>query len=353
MKAAIYFGPGDIRCTNIADVALHNDHDMLVKVTATSICGSDLHIYRGALDPIMDKGHSQTGHELIGEVLEVGKSVDRFRPKDRISMGYSVSCGHCYMCQAGQTAHCEATHKAVYGFGVPFGNLNGTHAEALVIPYADQNAMKIPATVGDLAAITLSCNLPTAVIANQLAAIEPGERVALIGCGPTGLMTLDVALLKGPATVVALDKLDDRLAVARSKGAVGINVNLESWKEQALEITEGRWFDKVIEVVGSGEALQIALDLVRPGGVIAAMGVFCETNFNLNLADVFLRDITLHMQGFANVQPAMWESLRLLESGIIHPQEYFTHTFALSGIDKAFATFHKKSDGAMKVSILP
>lgn len=353
MKAAVYFAPGDIRCSEIADPVIRQDHEMLVKVTATSICGSDLHLYRGALDPIMDRGRSQTGHELIGEVIDVGRSVGRFRPKDRISMGYSVSCGHCYMCEVGQTAHCETTNKAVYGFGVPFGNLNGTHAEALVIPHADGHAMKIPASVGDQEAVTLSCNLPSAVIANRLADIGVGERVAVIGCGPTGLMSLDIALLRGPAVVVALDKLEYRLDIARRKGATALNVSADGWKEQALAATGGRGFDKVIEVVGLGESLQMALDLVRPGGTVAAIGVYCEPTFNLNLADVFLRNISLHMNGFANVTPAMWESLRLLERGVVQPGEYFTHTFPLTKIDEAFSTFHNKADGALKMLLRP
>jgi len=353
MKAAVYFAAQDIRCTRIPDPVLRLDHEMLVKVVATSICGSDLHLYRGALDPIMEKGKSQTGHELIGEVVDVGAAVGRFRPKDRISMGYSVSCGHCAMCNVGQTAHCETTSKAVYGFGVPFGSMNGTHAEALVIPHADGHAMKIPAEVSDEAAVTLSCNLPSAIIANKLAAIEPGENVALIGCGPTGLMALDIALQKGAAKIVAFDQLDYRLDIARAKGALTINVQQEGWKELALEQTGGRGFDKVIEVVGYPESLQMALDLVRPGGTVAAIGVFTDPAFNLNLADVFLRNISLHMNGFANVQPVMWEGLRMLERGVVDPAPYFSHRFGLDEIDRAFTTFHRKDDLALKMLIRP
>ena len=140
MKAAVYFGPEDIRCTDIGEPEIKHSHEMLVKVKATSICGSDLHLYRGSLDAIMDKGKSQTGHELVGEVLETGKSVSGFQTGDRVTMAYSCSCGECYMCNVGQTAHCETTRKGVYGFGVPFGNMNGTHAELMTIPYADAHA---------------------------------------------------------------------------------------------------------------------------------------------------------------------------------------------------------------------
>lgn len=353
MKAAVYYGPEDIRCTNIPDASLREDHEMLVKVVATSICGSDLHLYRGALDPIMEKGKSQTGHELIGEVVQVGKGVARFKPKDRISMGYSVSCGHCFMCEVGQTAHCEVTNKAVYGFGVPFGSVNGTHAEALVIPHADGHAMKVPAGISDEAAVTLSCNLPSAIIANKFADIQVGERVAVVGLGPSGLMCLDIALQKGPSRIVALDRLSHRLEAASKKGALAIDISKDDWKEKALAETGGRGFDKVIEVVGLPESLQMSLDLVRAGGTVSAIGVFCDPAFNLNTADVFLRNISLHMNGFATVQPYMFDALLLLEREVVKPQEYFSHTFAVADIDKAFSTFYKKSDKAMKMLVRP
>jgi alcohol dehydrogenase len=353
MKAAVYFGPEDIRCADIADPVLREDHEMLVQVIATSICGSDLHLYRGALDPIMARGQSQTGHELVGRVLQVGNRVGRFKAGDRVSMAYSVSCGHCAHCQVGQTAHCQTTHNAVYGFGVPFGNLNGTHAEAMVIPHADAHAIHVPDGLDDTAAVTLSCNLPSAIIANRLADIRIGERVAVVGCGPTGMMSLDIARTRGPGRLVALDKQGYRLDLARSRGAVGIDVGEEGWKERALQESGGHGFDKVIEVVGTPESLQASLDLVRPGGTIAAIGVFTDSAFNLNLADVFLRNITLHMNGFANVQPYLQEAIRLVERAVIDPRTWFTHQFALADIDQAFATFHQKRDGAMKVLVRP
>lgn len=353
MKAAVYFGPKDIRAADVPDPELTQEHEILGEVSATSICGSDLHLYRGALDPIMEKGRSQTGHELIGTVKEVGSSVGKFVPGDRVTMAYSCSCGECYMCEVGQTAHCETTQKAVYGFGVPFGDLNGTHAEALVLPHADGHALKVPDSVSDAAALTLSCNLPSAIIADKLADIRPGESVALIGCGPTGLMTLDIIAHKAAGKVVAIDTVDHRLQAAARKGIETVNASADDWKETALGLADGRGFDKVIEVVGLPETLQASLDLIRPGGTITAIGVFCDQEFNLVLADVFLRDITSHMNGFANVQPFMWESLRLLERGVVDPDEYFSHDFSVANIDDAYRTFFEKSDNAMKMMIRP
>jgi alcohol dehydrogenase len=213
--------------------------------------------------------------------------------------------------------------------------------------------MKVPQGIPDEAAITLSCNLPSAIIANRLADIRVGEAVALVGCGPTGMMALDIARHRGPGRLVVLDKLEYRLEAARRLGAIGINAGDEHWKDKALAETGGRGFDKVIEVVGYPESLQMCLDLVRPGCTVAAMGVFCDTTFNLNLADVFLRNISLHMNGFACVQPYMAEALRLLECGVVRPETYFSHRFPLQRIDEAFQTFHEKRDAAMKVLIRP
>lgn len=164
---------------------------------------------------------------------------------------------------------------------------------------------------------------------------------------------MDIALGKSAGQVVCIDRLDYRLAVAATKGATIINSSKEGWKEEALSLTNGRGFDKVIEVVGYPETLQMCLDIIRPGGTIAAIGVFCDQEFNLVLADVFLRDISLHMNGFANVQPYMWEGIRLMESGVINPAEYFSHEYKLDNIDQAFKTFYEKSDNALKMLIRP
>jgi alcohol dehydrogenase len=353
MKAAIYFGAQDVRCEDIAVPEIEAHHEVLVKVIATSICGSDLHVYGGALEAIMEKGKSQTGHELIGTIVECGNDVAKFKPGDRVTMGYSCSCGACHMCDLGQTAHCEKTQNAVYGFGTAFGALNGTHAEYLRLPYADGHAMTVPEEISDAAAVTLSCNLPSAMIANQLADIQPGDNVAIVGCGPTGLMALEIARQRNPRCLVAFDRVLDRLQMAADRGAEIFNAEDAEHINQSLTHTGDRGFDKVIEVVGSPQSLQAAIDLVRPGGTIAAIGVFTTDTFNLNLADVFLRDISLHMNGFANVQPVMSEAMRLLQEKLINVDDMFTHEFRLGEIDKAYKTFHQQLDGASKVLIRP
>jgi len=354
MKTAIYYGPKDIRCGEKKSPKISDKDEIRVKVLATSICGSDLHLYRGDLDAIMEKGVSQTGHELCGEVLEVGLNVTKFQIGDRISMAYSCSCGECYMCECGQTAHCETTQKAVYGFGVPFGNLNGTHTQEMIIPHAQAHTMKIPEDISDAAALTLSCNMPTAVIADELTNIQVGEKVAIIGAGPTGLMSLDIALTKtAPKNIVVIEPVKHRREIASSKGVTVVNSNDKDFKKQALKISGERGFDKIIEMVGFPETLQTALDLIRPGGTIAALGVFTAQEFNLVLGDVFLRDISLHMNGFANVQPYMKKALSYIQDGIVNPNSYFSHEFELKDIDKAFKMFNDKDDNVLKVLIKP
>jgi alcohol dehydrogenase len=353
MKAAIYYGPREIRVEEVSDPKISAPHEMLVKVRASSICGSDLHIWRGTLDGIMTRGSSRLGHELSGEVVDVGQAVGNFKPGERVTMAYSASCGECYMCRVGQTAHCETTHKAVYGFGTAFGDLNGAQAEYLVIPYADAHALKVAPGLSDEQALTLSCNLPSAVIANRLANLHSGESLAVVGLGPTGLMSLDLALKRGPGRVFAFDPVAARRAYAERTFGITVLEPDAGGLEQVRQATGQRGVDKVIEVVGTPESLQLAIDVVRPGGTVAAIGVFPDNQFNLNLADVFLRDLSVHMNGFANVQPFMWEAQRMLVEGITDPSRLFTHHFRLDETGEAFRVFGEKEDGVLKVMIHP
>ncbi|RAQ94157.1 alcohol dehydrogenase [Thermogemmatispora tikiterensis] len=353
MKAAVYYGPQDVRIDEVPRPALTDPHAMVVRVRATSICGSDLHIWRGTLDGIMKRGSSRLGHELSGEVVEVGSAVGAFKPGDRVTMAYSASCGECYMCRVGQTAHCLTTQKAVYGFGTAFGDLNGCQAEYLLIPFADAHAMKVAPGLSDEQALTLSCNLPSAVIANRLADLQPGESLAVVGLGPTGLMSLELALKRGPGLVFAFDPVPYRRAYAQKTYGVTSLSPDEQGLQQVKEATDGRGVDKVIEVVGTPASLQLSLDLARPGGTIAAIGVFPDNQFNLNLADVFLRDLSLHMNGFANVQPFMWEAQRLILTGVIDPSRLFSHRFRLDEVSDAFRIFNNKEQEVLKVLIAP
>lgn len=353
MKAAVYFGPRDVRTVDVEDPKITEQHQMLVKVRATSICGSDLHIWRGTLDEAMGKGHSTLGHELCGEVVEAGAAVGRFKTGDRVSMAYSASCGDCYMCRVGNTAHCQTTQSAVYGYGVGFGDLNGTQAEYMVIPHADAHTMKVDDALDDRQALTLSCNLPTAVLANKLVDVQIGESLCVVGLGPTGMMALDLAVKRNPGKVFAFDPVEHRRKAAAERYDVETFAPGEEGIEAVKAATAGRGADKVIEMVGTGDSLDLCYQLVRAGGTIAGLGVFTDVEHKLNLLDIFFRDITLHKRGFASVWPEMWEAHRMILEGKITVTEMFTHEFGLDQTNEAYKTFAEKLDNVEKVIIRP
>lgn len=353
MKAAVYFGPKDIRTVDVDDPKITEPHQILVKVRATSICGSDLHIWRGTLDQAMGKGHSTLGHELSGEVIETGAEVGRFVKGDRVSMGYSASCGDCYQCRHHNTAHCQVTKSAVYGFGVGFGDLNGTQAEYMVIPHADAHTLKIDEALTDAQALTLSCNLPTAVLANKLVDVQIGESLVIVGLGPTGMMALDLATKRGPGKVFAFDPVAHRREAARARYGIEVFEPGEAGVEAVKAATGGRGADKVIEMVGTGESLDLSFSLIRAGGTMAGLGVFTDMAHPVNLLDVFFRDITLHMRGFASVWPEMWNAQRLITEGKITLTEMFTHNFSLDQAGDAYRVFGERLDNVEKVLIRP
>lgn len=353
MKAAVYFGPKDIRCVDVDEPKITQPHEILVKVRATSICGSDLHIWRGTLDGLMKRGESRLGHELSGEVVEVGREVGRFKPGDRVSMAYSVSCGECYQCRKNNTAHCETTKAAVYGYGAAFGDLNGTQAEYMIIPLADAHTLRVHPDLDDRQALTLSCNLPTAVLANELADVKPGDSLAVVGLGPTGVMALELALRRGPSKVFAFDPVPHRREHVASRFGVETLVPGEEGIEKVKEATQGRGVDKVIEMVGTPESLDLCLRLVRAGGTVAALGVFTDQHFDLNLLDFFFRDIQLKGAGFASVWPYMWEAQRLMLEGVVDVKPLFTHEFGLEQVGEAYRVFGEKLDNVEKVVIRP
>lgn len=353
MKAAVYFGPQDVRVQTVPDPILREPGSVIVKVQATSICGSDLHLYRGTMDGIMEKGHSRLGHELCGQVIEVGRDVQTLVPGDRVSMAYSASCGQCWMCLHGMTAHCLTTQKAVYGFGKAFGDLNGTQAEYMEIPYADAHTVKIAPSLSDEMALLLSCNMPSALIAATLLDIQPGDTVGIVGLGPTGMMALALARSRTDAAIMAFDPLGYRREWASSHFQAAALSGNPGDREVVMEETQHRGLDKVIEAVGTPQSLELSLSIVRPGGTVAAMGVFTDAAWPLNLADVFLRDISLHMHGFANVYPFMEEAQLILSQHTVDLTGLFTHEFSLDDTSEAYEIFSGKQDHVMKVVIRP
>jgi threonine dehydrogenase-like Zn-dependent dehydrogenase len=353
MRAAVYHGAGDIRIEEVPDPKLEEPTDVIVRTRTASMCGSDLYLYQGEADELVRKGHTTLGHEICGEVVEVGDAVARFRAGERVTFPYSVSCGTCFFCRVGQTAHCETTGKAIYGYGVAFGDLGGSQAEYVRVPLADRHLEHVPDDVSDEAAIFLSCNLPAAVIAVAAADIRPTDTVAIVGCGPTGLLALQLARLRSPRRVLAFDRVAHRLERARQLGAETVDVDATDPVAAAMEATGGRGVDAVIEFVGRGAAFNLAVSICRPGGVLAGGGVYLERDHPVSLFDLYFKNLQLRLNGFANAKTAMWEAQRLVQSGAIDPTALLSHRVSLEEFPQAAAAFSRRDPGVLKLLVTP
>ncbi|MCX9191524.1 alcohol dehydrogenase [Carbonactinospora thermoautotrophica] len=353
MRAAVYQGPGDVKIAEVADPRIEDSRDLIVKTRTASMCGSDLYLYHGEVEQMVAPGRTTLGHEICAEVVETGKDVTRFSPGDRVTFPYSVSCGLCFLCRAGQTAHCETSGKAIYGYGTAFGDLGGSQAEYVRVPLADNHLEHVPDSIDDEAALLLSCNLPAAIIAVEAAEIRPTDTVAVIGCGPTGLLALQLARQRTHAPVLAFDRVAYRLARAEQLGATPVNVDRDPVPEKVAEVTAGRGVDKVVEFAGRGPAFGLAVSTARPGGVISGGGVYLENEYPVSLFDMYFKNLQLRLNGFANAKTAQWQAMRVLEHGVIDPAAVITHRVTLEEFPDAAAAFAARAEGFLKLVITP
>jgi len=289
MKALIYNGPRDVRIQDVPDAKIEQPTDVLVKITSTNICGSDLHMYEGRTD--VEKG-KVLGHENLGEVLEVGKAVTRIQPGDRVCLPFNISCGFCKNCERGLTGFCLTMNPgnagAAYGYA-GMGPYDGGQAEFLRVPYGDFNCLKLPddAEEKENDYVMLSDIFPTGWHATELAGLRPGESIVIFGCGPVGLMAAHSSMIKGASKVIIVDRHIDRLELARQIGAIAINDSKTSPVEEILELTGGEGADRGCECVGyqchdpAGHeipnlTMNALVQSVRPTGGIGVVGVFVE-----------------------------------------------------------------------------
>ncbi|HEV7185642.1 MAG TPA: zinc-dependent alcohol dehydrogenase family protein [Leifsonia sp.] len=349
MKALVYNGPGQKSWTDVPKPVILRATDALVRVDTTTICGTDLHILKGDV-PAVQPGRI-LGHEGVGTIVEVGSGVGSLAVGDRVIISCIKSCGHCANCRTGLYSHCLGDEGAS-GIGWVFGHLiDGTQAEFVRVPYADNSLYPLPAGVSDEQAVMLSDILPTGFeIGVRYGRVKPGDVVAVVGAGPVGLAAMLTAGLYGAAEVIAIDLDEGRLEKAKEFGATNVVLaSASDWKERVLSLTDGAGVDVAIEAVGVPDTFEMCVAVVRPGGCVANVGVHGKP-VDLHLEELWIRNITISM-GLVNTDttPLL---LRLVAQKKLRSEKFATHHFDFEHIMDAYETFsHAAETGALKVII--
>jgi alcohol dehydrogenase len=341
MWALVYHGPGQRAWEEVPDAEIAHEADAVVRVDATTICGTDLHILAGDV-PAVPAGRI-LGHEAVGVIDEIGDDVRRLRVGDRVLVSCISPCGNCRFCREGRYGQCEANG------GWQLGNkVNGTQAEYVRVPDAENSLYLIPDGVSDEDALMLADVLPTGYEVGVLkGAVRPGDVVAVVGAGPVGLAAVACARLFSPSHVVAIDHSDARLKKAREFGADLTVNNADDDPVAVIRNLTGRLgADVTIEAVGSPETFELAVKLVRPGGRIANIGVHGKPVL-LHLEEQWARDITI-TTGLVDASSTR-TLMRLVENGQLDASLFITHHFGLDDIEQAYGVFADPASGALKV----
>ncbi|GAA4287714.1 zinc-dependent alcohol dehydrogenase family protein [Georgenia daeguensis] len=349
MRALVYHGPGKKSWDEVPDPKIVDPTDVIVKVDTTTICGTDLHILKGDV-PAVTEGRI-LGHEGVGTVTEVGDAVSTVAVGDRVIISCISACGSCSYCHQGLYAHCLADEGAS-GIGWIFGHLiDGTQAEYVRVPFADNSVYKVPEGVSDEAAVMLSDILPTGFeIGVRYGRVEPGDVVAVIGAGPVGLAAMMTAGLYGAARVIAVDLDDNRLEQAKSFGATdSVNSGDADWVEKVMAMTDGLGVDVAIEAVGIPVTFEACTKIVRPGGSIANVGVHGKP-VQLPLDEMWIKDIAITMGLVSTSTTSML--LKLVAQHKLAAENFATHRFTFDQVLDAYDTFSKAAETkALKVVI--
>ena len=343
MNALVFHGPNNLALEDRPKPKIIQPTDAIVRITTTTICGTDLHILKGDVPTITDG--RILGHEGVGIVEEVGPSVLGFHKGDKVLISLITSCGGCSFCKKGMYSHCR-------NGGWLLGNsIDGTQAEYVRIPFADTGLYLLPPDVDDEAAVMLSCILPTGLECGTLnGQVKPGDIVAIVGAGPVGLAVLLTAQLYSPAEIVMIDLDDNRLEVARLFGATQV-VNSSDGKaaERVMALTHGVGVDVAVEAVGLSATFNICQEIIASGGHIANVGVHGKS-VELHLEKLWASNITLTTRLVdAGTTPLL---LKMVQSGHLNAKKLVSHRFKLSEIIKAYDTFaNAAKEHALKVII--
>jgi alcohol dehydrogenase len=348
MWALVYHGPGQKAWEEVAEAEMSDEGDVIVRVDATTICGTDLHILAGDV-PSVHPGQI-LGHEAVGTIVEIGDDVRRHCLGDRVLVSCITPCGTCRFCREGRYGQCEGPFgQGGAGGGWMLGNrIHGTQAEFVRVPDADAALYPIPDGVSDEDALMLADVLPTGYEVGVLnGGVRPGDVVAVVGAGPIGLSVIACARLFSPSHIIAIDHSDARLKKAKEFGADAIVNNSQDDPVAVIRNLTGRLgADVTIEAVGSPETFELAVKLARPGGRIANIGVHGKPVL-LHLEEQWVRDITI-TTGLVDASSTA-VLMRLVENGQLDASRFVTHHFSLDDIEQAYDVFGDPASGALKV----
>lgn len=389
MKALCWHGKSDVRVDTVPDPTIEDPGDVIIKITTTCICGSDLHLYDGYM-PTMEPGDI-IGHEPMGVVVEVGKEVRRLKKGDRVVIPFTISCGDCWYCKRGEFSLCDRSNRnaeiaravmgqspaGLFGYSHMLGAYPGGQAEYLRVPYADVGAQIIPESLPDEKVVFLSDIFPTGYMAAENAQIQPGDFVAIWGCGPVGQFAIRSAWMLGAGRVVAMDTVPERLDMARKGGAEVIDFEKDKVYDRLMEMTKGRGPDSCIDAVGAEahgtgsldammdkakaavglatdrpHVLREAIMCCRKGGTVSIPGVYIGFPDKLPIGAAMNKGLTFKM-GQTHVQRYTKPLLEKIQAGEIDPSFVITHTIPLEDAPVAYKTFRDKKDHCIKVVIKP
>lgn len=388
MRANCWHGKQDVHIDEVPDPRIMNSRDAIVRVTSTAICGSDLHLYNGFV-PSMEKG-DVLGHEFMGEVMEVGRGVKNLMPGDRVVVPFPIACGECVSCRSGLYSLCENSNPngwaaeqmwghspaGVYGYSHLLGGFAGGQAEYVRVPYADVGPLKVPPELLDDQVLFLSDILPTGYMGAEMCDIQPGDVVAVWGCGPVGQLAIKSAYLLGAERVIAIDRFPYRLQMAGTlAGAEILNYEeVDSVPDALKEMTGGRGPDACIDAVGMEAhghgyaydrlkqavkaetdrpiALREAILACRNGGTVAVLGVYGGYIDKFPIGSLMNRSITVKT-GQCHVHRYMQPLLDHIINGDIDPSFIITHRLPLDDAPDGYDLFLNKEDECMKVVLKP
>ena len=390
MRALCWHGKGDIRCDTVPDPTLQDAGDVIIKVTSCAICGSDLHLYDGYM-PTMESGDI-LGHETMGEVVEVGSGVTKLKVGDRVVVPFNIACGECFFCKKSMFSLCDRSNpnaemarkamghspSGLFGYSHMLGGYAGGQAEFLRVPFADVGPIKIPDGIPDEQVLFLSDIFPTGYMAAENAEIEPGDTVAIWGCGPVGQFAMQSAWMLGAGRVIAIDNVPERLQMAATYGkAELINFDEVDVYDRLMEMTKGRGPDRCIDAVGAeahaGGSVDAVVDKVkaamflgtdrphvlreaimscRKGGTLSVPGVYVGFLDKLPFGALMNKGITVRT-GQTHTHRYLAPLLDKILNGEIDPTFVITHRATLEEGPGLYEKFRDKTDGCIKVVMTP